>query len=380
VEGKHASWLELFYDLLFVALVAQLAHGFVAQPGFAGAATVVGFFLPAWWVWVSFTVFSNVAGSDRPAHRVTVLANMACLLVMAAGISQALHGHPALFAAGYALSRFVRVVPWVLAVRREGGWPPLREATPYVVSAVLWAISVVVPTPWCYLLWTVGLVLEILPGLGFVGAGRALPVDPPHLVERFGLFAIIALGEGIAQIVASMAGDHIDFLVIADGVAGFALIAVLWWLYFDFASGAAEVSLRTDAGRTRRIVIGGFVVGHFTIVAGIMAIAAGLGQVITADGAHADHVLGIRLACVGLACYLTNNAVLALSVVPVCWTRVLTWYVPAAVALVVGWFGAAWSAPLVLGMLAVVLAGASAVSSARVRRPASGRRPAATRP
>jgi len=26
-SGRHATWLELFYDLVFVAAVSQLAHG-----------------------------------------------------------------------------------------------------------------------------------------------------------------------------------------------------------------------------------------------------------------------------------------------------------------------------------------------------------------
>jgi low temperature requirement protein LtrA len=358
-QGRHASWLELFYDLLFVAVVAQLAHGFLTD---AGPLTVVGLFVPAWWVWVSFTVFSNVSGSDRPSHRLAVLANMACLLVMAAGVGQALHGHPALFAAGYAASRLVRVATWALALRASGERPSVWAYAPQLLSAALWAASIPLPVPWCYLLWTVALVLEILPGLAIVGPRTNVRLDATHLVERFGLFAIIALGEGIAQIVVAMAGDTISGLVIADGVAAFALLAVMWWLYFDFGSAAAEMSLKASPDRAYLVGIWGFVVGHFLVVAGIMAIAAGLGQVVAADHSGASHLLGVRLVCAGLAAYLTNNAVLALVLIRVRLARVTIWYVPSVATLTFCCL-VPLPAPITFLAIAFILAVASYLSS-----------------
>jgi low temperature requirement protein LtrA len=320
-----------------------------------------------WWIWVSFTVFSNVSWIESPAYRLAVLANMACLVVMAAGVGQALHGHPALFAAGYAASRLCRLLPWLVAQRAYGGRPAFSSYVPFVGSALLWAASIVVPVPWGFVLWGVALVLELVPGLGLVPAsGRRLVVlEPTHLVERFGLFAIIALGEGVAQIVAGMAHDAITADVVVTGVAAFVLLAVLWWLYFDFGSAAAELALRARPEQAYRIALQGFVLGHFLIVAGIMTIAAGLGQLI----AGPDHALGLRLVCAGLALYLTNNAVLGLRLIGVSARRVATWYLPTLATLIAAWFLSRHLAPAVaLFGIAAVMTVTSALGL-RLRRP-----------
>jgi len=66
-EERHASWLELFFDLLFVAIVAQLAHGLVGHATGLRVLQVGGLFFAAWWVWVSFTYFSDVLEEEGPA-------------------------------------------------------------------------------------------------------------------------------------------------------------------------------------------------------------------------------------------------------------------------------------------------------------------------
>lgn len=121
-----------------------------------------------------------------------------------------------------------------------------------------------------------------------------------------------------------MAHDHVTAEVVVDGVAAFVLLAVVWWLYFDFGSAAAEVALRARPEQAYRIALQGFVLGHFLSVAGVMTVAAGLGQLI----AGPDHVLGLRLVCAGLALYLTNNAFLGGRLLRVPLRRIATWYLP----------------------------------------------------
>jgi low temperature requirement A protein (LtrA) len=97
---RHASWLELFFDLLFVALFSQLAHELVQDLRPAIVLGALGLFAPAWWAWVSYTVSTNLFGETGPGHRVLILGMMACLLVMIAGVSDAFTGDPVLYASG----------------------------------------------------------------------------------------------------------------------------------------------------------------------------------------------------------------------------------------------------------------------------------------
>jgi low temperature requirement protein LtrA len=234
-EARHAGWVELFYDLLFVVFVAQLAHPLVGHPSWAAAGVLLVLFLPAWWVWVGSTLYTNLTGEITAARRIDVLVQMAILLVMAASASQAVNGHPALFACAYAASR-VDVVVFRLLVR--GRWPVGGSNWPLLVSAALWIGSAFLPVPLAYLSWLAGLVVEIVPWVRGSPTGSQVQrrlvsgrIETTHLIERFGSFMIIVLGEAIAQIVAAISGAGAGPASVITGWAAFVLVAMLWWLY-----------------------------------------------------------------------------------------------------------------------------------------------------
>lgn len=102
---RHAGWLELFYDLMFVAFVAQLAHPLASSPSIGAALTMLALFAPAWWLWVSSTLYTNLFGEGGPERRISVLGQMTVVLIMAGGAEEAAHGHPTLFAGAYVASR-----------------------------------------------------------------------------------------------------------------------------------------------------------------------------------------------------------------------------------------------------------------------------------
>src|SRR5688500_4132428 len=142
---RHASWLELFFDLLFVAMVAQLVHVLLDSPKVGTLADVAALFVAAWWAWGTFVLVSNLSGELGYRQRVISLSYMACMLLMAGGAQEAFHGHPALFAVGYALSRLVNIALWRTMRRRHA-----LVYVPIVISALLWLVSAFTGFPAAY--------------------------------------------------------------------------------------------------------------------------------------------------------------------------------------------------------------------------------------
>ncbi|WP_049573957.1 low temperature requirement protein A [Streptomyces sp. SBT349] len=332
VGERHAGWLELFYDLLFVALVAQLAHPLVEHPGWEAALRMLALFLPAWWVWIESTLYSNLTGEGGIERRIAWLAQMAALLVMAAAATPAAHGDPAMYAGAYAATR---VVLLILRFVLRGKGPAGGSNWPLLISAALWAGSTMLQPPLTYLLWLAGLLVEITPWLGrshgtsqvqrWLTDGR---IEISHLVERFGLFVIIVLGEGIALIIASIAQANTAPAAVITGLAAFLALALLWWLYFDFGSAVAEKTMTSRPEEAFRLTRAIFIIGHFLPVAALTAFAAGLSGLVTAAAQGHNASASLRLCAAALATYLTNNAILGLTQIRYPITRVVAWLLP----------------------------------------------------
>ncbi|MGW8955796.1 low temperature requirement protein A [Streptomyces sp. NPDC055709] len=341
---RHASWLELFFDLLFVAIVSQLAHGLVGHATAGQVLAVVGLFCPLWWVWVSFSYFSDTEERDTPGHRIGVLVMMACLMVTGGGITGALHGDPTLFALGTGLARLTSTLLWTLTVsRRFGRRSTTRPAAPYLVAAAAWLVSAALPAPACYLVWAAALLLEAVPALraprGATATVRAA-IDGSHLVERFGLFVIIVLGEGIVQIVAALGvTGHASAPAVLTGLAAFVLLATVWWLYFAFGSEASLALLKARPGEVWSLLRDGFAFGHLLLVGGIVALSAGLGSAVAAAKDGSTDPEAVRLVCAALLAYLLNNAAVSVTLGMSSVRTTAAWLVPGAAAV-----GAVWAA------------------------------------
>ena len=86
-EERHATWLELFYDLVFVVVVAQLAHRLKDHLSLPGIAEFALVFIPVWWSWVGTTFYATRFDTDDTLHRVFTVIQMAAIAAMAWPIS-----------------------------------------------------------------------------------------------------------------------------------------------------------------------------------------------------------------------------------------------------------------------------------------------------
>lgn len=290
---RHATWLELFFDLVFVAAVAQLADMLVEEPTWEGAFKFVGLFIPLAWAWMGYTYYANRFDSDDFPYRLTVSAAMLAVAAMAVAIGEESTQWSERFAIAYVA---LRALLLVLYLRARLHIPSVRDAIDayligFGIGLLLWFVSIFVPPPARYVLWAAGLLVEFLTPLIAWKVIGGTPVDREHIEERFGLFTIIVLGEAVIAVVAGT--DVKDWAGDAVVVAtfGFAGAVALWWIYFDFQAGS-----QVRAGRWAFISS----YGHLPLWIAITAYGAGT-KLAVKHGGELAKLAGERWALAGSA-------------------------------------------------------------------------------
>ncbi|KAG8748183.1 hypothetical protein FRC12_013902 [Ceratobasidium sp. 428] len=89
------SRLELFFDLVFVAIAHQLSDAVAENASAAGLAKFILIFYPTWSLWSEFRNFVNASGTDDVLQRLGVLWLMALLVGYTANASAIQLGSPA---------------------------------------------------------------------------------------------------------------------------------------------------------------------------------------------------------------------------------------------------------------------------------------------
>ena len=367
---RRASWLELFFDLVLVFAVSQLASGLVHHESVSGFLTFLALFVPVWWAWVGFTWHATWFERDDDVHRILFLVAMMATAALAINIQGAFDGAITGFALSYAAVRLVLVLMYVREALRRS---PLRDiaaiaAATFGLSMVLWLVSAFVPSPAAYVLWAVAMAIELAtPLVAPRFLGRRVLVDSSHLPERFGLFVIIVLGESVIAVGTAVVGAHWHLTSGLAAVFGFAVAAAAWWIYFDTAHGALQRVL-VFRGRSGPLARNVYSYGHFPIVVGLATAAAGVQLLILHSSAEGLEPAARWYSAGGVAIYLVALSLIHIALVPrrrelLIWLR----FAAAAVLVALAAAGATLEPDAFAGLLAAILVALTAVSSARFR-------------
>jgi low temperature requirement protein LtrA len=298
-EERRSTWLELFFDLVFVVAVAQLGQNLSDDPSFAGFLRYVALFIPVWWAWMGFTFYADRFDTDDLVYRLLTLAGMLAVAAMSVNVRDAFEDGWSAFVASYALQRSVLLLLYARAWRHAV--EARRLTTIYLAmfsfGLALWIVSAFLGSPQRYAVWGIALAVELSAPLFGWRAITGAPVHPSHLPERFGLFTIIVLGEAVLAVVLGTTKATWETEAALVAALGFVVAASLWWLHFDFLD--TSLLSRGLAGLS-------YVFGHFPLVLGIAAFGVGMKQAIleTPEGslsASARWILGIGLALTLLA-------------------------------------------------------------------------------
>lgn len=274
---RTVSFLELFYDLVFVVLIAQIAHTLAGDVSWGGYLRFVVVFLLVWTAWVNGSTYHEYHGGDDGRSRNYIFLQMGALAMMAAFAAHA--------ADDLAQGRRFVLSYVVLTLLLAWQWRQAQKASPQSLAAGitpnLVSLLVLAGAVGASLLagdvdvrlaiWAGAVVLTTAAAALLTRRSQAVndaAAVTESLAERFGLLTIVVLGEVVVGVVDGVAESEQSVLAIATGVLALVVAFGLWWCYFDFIGRRVP-----RAGTAVQSV---WVFAHLPLAIGIAGAGAGM--------------------------------------------------------------------------------------------------------
>ena len=275
IEDRTVSSLELFYDLVYVVLVAQIAHTLAEDVSWSGVLDFAVVFGLIWIGWFNGTQFHELHGREDGRNRSLIFLQMGILAVLAvfAGHAASTDGEP--FAITYAILLAVLLCQWATVYRTDS--PEYRPgAFRYLIGLVISIAAMLASSGMGdsgrLAVWAAIVVGSVALVVFYIlrTSDESLGIRATHsMAERYGLFIIIVLGEVVFGVVDGLAGvDDLDLRTVATGVLGLSIAFGFWWTYFDYVGRRLP---RQDGGS---LVL--WLYSHLPVAAAVAAAGAGM--------------------------------------------------------------------------------------------------------
>jgi low temperature requirement protein LtrA len=231
-----AGWLELFYDLIFVAAILIFSSAVSHVQDVAKISWVAGVAIALWWIWLSTTMYINRFRSDDFFERVLVLAQMFLVVLLAVEAAEGVRRDSVLLSLTFAALIGTVGVMYLRSARSDSPLAPFarNRATFACASTAIFLVAAPLDDPVQGVLWALGLAVTIIPAV--VQSARLGPtaaVDEHHLVERLGAFTIIVLGEAFVKVAVEISTADVVRLDVAALAFQFILTFAIWSSYFE---------------------------------------------------------------------------------------------------------------------------------------------------
>jgi low temperature requirement protein LtrA len=248
-DRKHErkiSWLELLYDLVYVAAIGQFTGHLAEHLTGNSIAFFFLLFCLLFWSWVNGSQYYDLHGNDSIRTRVFTFLQMLGVAALAICTKDVFEGRHVFFAIALIFIQLLITYLWW----STGIWDPSHRkfnifyTVNYLIALLLIIISLFTSYPAAMILWSIALLFNLTPGLTSAKTvitelrkkGEEFSASAA-LVERFGLFTIIVLAEVVLAIVTTISAEKDKFpLAWLAFFLGIMIVYLLWSIYFDMTS------------------------------------------------------------------------------------------------------------------------------------------------
>jgi low temperature requirement protein LtrA len=289
--NRHATWLECFFDLIFVVTIDDVTH--ILGHTHEGHLDPLQFwkfvliFIPLWWLWASHTMYANRFDADDRKHRLATLVIMFLLIIISGLIDQRFLASFDAIVICYAGSKY-----------RHKESVGLTTAVGWVIVAgtTISLASILFPAPQQYVVFYLGIVFDLVVFIFFLRRRlQVIPVHTEHLIERVGLLTIIILGESVSSLSTGLANISWTGEKLLAAATGFVMVSGIWWVYFDSFHLLTKQKLTTGHS---------VLYSHFFVFIGLSILASLIRHAILDDMAPSDFRL---LSVIGAVCFFIGK-------------------------------------------------------------------------
>lgn len=310
-KERDVSWLELFYDLVFAAAIAQLGQNLSHDLSVQGFVEYVVLFVIVCWAWTGATFYATRFETDDLVHRILILLQMAGAVSLAVNSNQAFDETSIGFIVSYIAIRSFLIIEYIRTGKKITDARPLtsKYSIGFSCTTVLWMISIFVPAPFSFILWVLAVITDIIVTILITKKYVNLRPNTIHLSKRMGLFVIIVLGETIFGLVSSLSPLEWSVPTILGMGTGITIAFGLWWIYFDTVDGSVIRALKEN---NRIGIYLSWLYLHFPLLIGLAAMGDGIAHVIKADQSLSITLSELWLICGSVALCLFSMGFLHL--------------------------------------------------------------------
>lgn len=300
--NRRATWLELFFDLIFVVAIGDVTH--ILNHTHEGHLDPLRFwqyvltFIPLWWIWVSHTMYANRFDADDRKHRLATLFIMFLMVIISGLIDQRFVASFDVVVLCYAGSKYIIAMMYFVSQQRHQESVQLTKAVGWVTvaGASISLAAVLFPAPQRYGVLYLGILFDLLAFICFLPRRlQSIPVHTEHLIERVGLLTLILLGESVISLSAGLANISWTAERLLSAATGFVTISSIWWVYFDSFHLLSKQKLATGHS---------VLYSHLFVFIGLSVLASLIRHAILDDMRIADFRV---LAAIGTVCFFLGK-------------------------------------------------------------------------
>lgn len=245
---REITQLELFYDLVYVALIIQLTHVVAWHVSGESIIHYLSIFFMMLWAWFNGSMYHELHGNNDMKTRILTFLQMIFLAWMWIFIHSAFNWWHQGFAIFYTLFLTLLTFLWWRTGVHDPEHKPI--STPYVmiflVSTFSFFISIFTKPEISYTIWWLTIIFSIASSILYAFFPikntkkeqiEATRVIWESFVERIWLLTIIILWEWIISIVwGSTHIENWDISHVFQILGCFIILIWIWWIFFDFIS------------------------------------------------------------------------------------------------------------------------------------------------
>lgn len=264
---RHATWLEIFFDLIFAVLIVQLSDRLSKDFTLIGLLKCAGLLVPSIWTWTSYTVFAARFDNNDAVHWLMTFITMFAGAIMAIQIPDALEDGGTGFSIGFILSQITLLFLYSRPHHEMASAHKLTHfyLTGFGLGVLCWIVSLLFDPPEQFYFWILGMFIYLaVPWIGKKHILSKAPLDTIYIPERLGAFTVIILGQIVTSVVLGLESASWHFTSVVTSMMAFALAIIIWGQYYWFTQ-VADYKCTLGSGQP-------YIYAHIPLIFSLMVI------------------------------------------------------------------------------------------------------------